>query len=147
MSVTLQEVKEEELRITGEDETELEPVVQGVKEVKKALFLGEGDCYEALVEKIELGRLMDFIPNPPQQYADTWEQRKHRLAYRFKVVIPEFDLEGYDIITISAKENSRMSQLRVCYGQIEVGGKVYVCVKNGRLKISCPPQKPPFEKK
>jgi len=142
VSVELQVVEEEELKREGsEEEIEIEMPIMEPKEIKKAVMLGEGDCFEAMVEKIELGTLGMFIPNPPEKFRENWEQRRHKLAYRFKIVVPDYGLEAYDIITVSAQPNSRMAQLRICYGEIGVGGKVYVCVKNGRLRISCPPPK------
>ena len=133
-------VVEEELQRIEEEEEAIEAPIEGIRKVEKALLLAEGDCYEALIEEIELGRLGDFIKNPPPQYSQNWDMRRNKLAYRFKLVVPEYDLEGYDIITVSARPNSRMHELATCYGSsLTKGAKVYVCVVNGKLKIKCPP--------
>ena len=132
---------EEELKEVAESSD----VSSGPKEVEQALFFMEGDCYYGIVTRIEIGRLMDFIPSKPRNVDDeTWERRKHRLAYRFTIVIPEYDIEGHDIIMVSMASNSRMNELARCYrGGLRRGAKVYVCVKDGRLKISCPPVETP----
>lgn len=130
-----------------EDYTEETLYGETVKEVEAAVFLSEGQCFDAIVERIEIGPLGKFFEQKPRYVDDEeWEKRKKRLAYRFKLVVPGYEIEGYDVVTVSAAPNSRMNELAKCYPRgISRNAKVYVCVKNGRLKISCPPVKSPVQ--
>jgi len=104
--------------------------------LEEARLLTEGDCFEAKVAEIRLGRFGEFVPPPrDERFQESYERRKDRMAYLFILETPFGRFR--DVLVVSAHRNSRMAQLARCYKTIKVGQRVRVCIENGKPRITC----------
>jgi len=127
--------KEEELEVMEERYRYIKPKPIEVQEV---VFIGEGTELDAIVTKIVIGRLEDFIPIDEIQdlkVRESLQKRRDRPAYYIEFEVPELGISSKDIIVLSTHPNSRYIKLARRYGRIKVGDTVRVVNEGGKLKI------------
>lgn len=137
--------QEQELVVVEEEQEHEEEESQQYKftkeepiEVEEIALIGEGEELDAIVKKIKVGRVIDFIdierirdPNKKDYYA----QRALRPAIYIEFEVPRLGIVANDIIVFSLHPNSRYIKLRRRYNVIRKGDAIKVVNENGRLKV------------
>ena len=127
-----------EAKLEVEREPRYKPVREGVVELQQVVFIGEGKEMDAVVTRIRVGRVKDFIPI--EQIADPdikeyYLERADRPAYNIEFEVPDLGIKGEDTIIFSTHPNSRYIKLSRRYNQIKVGDTIKVVNEAGKLKI------------
>jgi len=131
-------VEEKEDEVEEEESQQYKYVKSEPMEVEEVALIGEGEELDAIVKKIKVGRVIDFIdierirdPNKKDYYA----QRALRPAIYIEFEVPRLGIVANDIIVFSLHPNSRYIKLRRRYNVIRKGDAIKVVNEGGRLKV------------
>lgn len=115
------------------------PSKLGVVELNKVRLAGEGEELDAIITRIRVGRVRDFVPIETISDDDIrhyYEERADRPAINIEFEVPDLGLKGEDTIIFSLHSNSRYIKLSRRYKEFKVGDKIKVVSEGGKLKIA-----------
>ena len=134
--VVLEEEKEPEESVSKE---RYKPKSLGIIELQRVRLAGEGEELDAIIRKIRIGRVRDFIPIDQISDEDIrhyYEERADRPAINIEFEVPDLGLTGEDTIIFSLHSNSRYIKLSRRYKEFKVGDRIKVVSEGGKLKIA-----------
>ena len=124
---------------TVEARERYKPAKPGVVELEQVRFVGEGEELDAVVTRIRVGRVKDFIPIDriaDEDIREYYMERAERPAINIEFEVPTLGIKGEDTIIFSTHPNSRYIKLSRRYKQLKRGDPVKVVIEAGKLKIT-----------
>ena len=114
------------------------PLREGVVELEKVRFVGEGEELDAVVTRIRVGRVKDFIPIEKiadEDIREYYMERAERPAVNIEFEIPTLGIKAEDTIIFSTHPNSRYIKLSRRYKELKKGDPIKTVIEAGKIKI------------